>query len=151
MKALLLSAIVSLSLFALGGCGKSRASIAATAGPVPAATYKAGHGVQLTSVARDFSGVKTGGVAAHSFSGRPGVPAVPSGAVLRTIRGDFVYVANGEWFLRTPVTLGAVDATHVEIGEGLYEGDIVVVQGVPALALAEMQALNGGVGCADGH
>ena len=70
---------------------------------------------------------------------------------MRTIKGDFVYVANGDWFLRTPVVIGATDASHVEIKDGLYEGDAIVVKGVRGLSLAEIQALNGGVGCADGH
>ena len=47
--------------------------------------------------------------------------------------------------------LGAADATHIEIKDGLYEGDTIVVKGTRALSLAEIQALNGGVGCADGH
>jgi hypothetical protein len=76
--------------------------------------------------------------------------SIPADALLRTVRGDFVFVENGGWFLLTPVTAGAMDAARVAITDGLYEGDVVVTRGVRQLALAEIQALNGGVGCADG-
>jgi hypothetical protein len=135
----------------LSGCGDSHAQAHDhDAETVPASTYKAGHGVQLTDKGREFVGLKTGEVVAHAFDGGE-APAVPAGALLRTVKGDFVYVANGEWFLRTPVKTGRADATHIEITDGLYEGDTVVIQGVRGLSLAEIQALNGGVGCADGH
>jgi hypothetical protein len=151
MKTFLLPTLSVLLALGLSGCGESHASPAATAEPAPAATYKAGHGVKFTPAARDFIGLKTSEVGTRQFAGRPAVPAVPADAVLRTIRGNFVYVANGEWFLRTPVSLGATDGSQVEITDGLYEGDMIVTAGVRALSLAEIQALNGGVGCADGH
>lgn len=149
---------VFLSTFSLGtaallfsGCGESRADPVGLVEPTPASTYKAGHGLQLTEVSRKFVGLQTSDVASHAFAGRGDLAAVPIEALLHTVKGDFVYVANGDWFLRTPVIAGATDATHVEIEDGLYEGDTVVVKGVRALSLAELQALNGGVGCADGH
>jgi hypothetical protein len=151
MKSLLFLALVSLAACMLSGCGESHAAVAATPEPTPAAAYKAGHGIQLTPTARQFVGLATAEVGTHAFAGGASVAAVPSEALLRTVKGDFVFVANGEWFLRTPVVIGAADATHVEIKEGLYEGDAIVVRGVRGLSLAELQALNGGVGCADGH
>ena len=151
MKTFLVLTFLAASALAFSGCGKTHAAVHATVEPAPAATYKAGHGVQLTAVARQFAGLMTGEVGTHAFAGKGEVTAVPLSALLRTVRGDFIYVANGPWFLRTPVILGAIDATHVEITDGLYEGDTVVVRGVRALSLAEIQALNGGVGCADGH
>ncbi|MBI2511674.1 MAG: hypothetical protein HYV96_06840 [Opitutae bacterium] len=151
MKTFLVLAALVACAFHLGGCGKVRAAVDATPEPAPAATYKAGHGVQLTAAARQFAGLATAEVGTRAFAGADTVAAVPRSALLRTVRGDFVYVANGAWFLRTPVITGATDTTHVEIKEGLYEGDTIVVRGVRALSLAEIQALNGGVGCADGH
>lgn len=151
MKTLLALILASALSFALTGCGESHANTVAHVEPTPAATYKAGHGVQLTDTARKFVGLQTGEVATHSFASAAEAPAIPADALLRTIKGDFVYVANGEWFLRTPVTIGATDATHIEIKDGLYEGDTIVVKGVRGLSLTEIQALNGGVGCADGH
>lgn len=151
MKTLLTVTLVSTLAFALSGCGESHATTTARVEPTPAATYKAGHGVQLTPTARAFVGLETGAVASHTFVSGSEVAAIPADALLRTVKGDFVYVANGDWFLRTPVKVGATDATHVEIKDGLYEGDTVAVKGVRGLSLAELQALNGGVGCADGH
>lgn len=143
--------LVSLS-FALSGCGDSRAESAVPAEePLAAATYKAGHGLKLTPVSRTFTGLATSEVAVRDIAQAQGAAVVPSAALLRTVKGDFVYVANGEWFLRTAVKVGARDATHFEIKEGLYEGDTIVTRGVNALWLAELQAVNGGVGCADGH
>jgi len=107
-----------------------------------AATYKAGFGVQLSPEAARFVDLAVGDVEARG---------IPASALLRTIKGDFVFVANGDWFLRTPVTLGVRDGDWIEVRDGLYEGDRVVVRGVRALWLAELQAVNGGVGCADGH
>ena len=151
MKLFLLS-ILSLNLaFVLSGCGDSHAQAVAATEPVPASVYKEGHGLQLTPAGRQFIGLETGEVTSRTFTGHREATAIPAAAVLHTIKGDFVYVANGEWFIRTPVTLGASDVTHVEITGGLYEGDVVVVRGVSGLSLAEIQALNGGVGCADGH
>lgn len=151
MKTFLLFPLTLSLAFVLSGCGNSHAQDTAVAEPVPASVYKEGHGLQLTPAGRQFIGLATSEVVSHTFAGQGETTAIPATAVLRTIKGDFVYVANGEWFLRTPVTLGASDATHVEILDGLYEGDVVVVRGVSGLSLAEIQALNGGVGCADGH
>lgn len=150
MKTLLVIGLLSALSFALSGCGESHASVTAPE-PVHASIYKAGHGVQLTKTARAFVGLETGEVASRAFAGAAEVTAIPVDALLRTIKGDFVYVANGDWFLRAPVVIGATDVSHVEIKDGLYEGDTIVVKGVRGLSLAEIQALNGGVGCADGH
>jgi hypothetical protein len=138
-------------VLAFTGCGDSRAQNLPAPDPLPAAVYKAGHGLQLTAAGRQFLGLATCDVATRPFTGHGDAIAIPSSAVLHTIKGDVVYVANGDWFLRTPVTIGAADHTHVEITAGLYEGDVVVVHGVNGLSLAEIQALNGGVACADGH
>ena len=150
MKTIVILTLVSTLSLGLTGCGESRATTAQPE-PTPAATYKAGHGVQLSPRGREFVSLQTGEVGSHAFAGAAPTAAIPVEALLRTIKGDFVYVANGEWFLRTQVKLGAANATHIEIKEGLYEGDTIVVKGMRGLSLAEIQALNGGVGCADGH
>ncbi len=151
MKTFLLLILSSLIAFAVSGCNESHAATKAQVEATPASIYKTGHGLQLTPSGRAFIGLKTGEVANHAMPGVGEVTAVPVDALLRTVKGDFVYVANGEWFLRTPVVVGAIDRTHVEIKDGLYEGDAIVIQGVKGLSLAEIQALNGGIGCADGH
>lgn len=140
MKALLLLASAAALLLATG-CNDSQAREAAAPAPVPAALYKAGHGLQLSPAAATFAGVSTA-----EFTGR-----LPAAALLRTVKGDFVYVANGGWLLRTPVTVAAGDGLGFTLKDGLYEGDQVAITGVRALWLAELQAVNGGVGCADGH
>jgi multidrug efflux pump subunit AcrA (membrane-fusion protein) len=116
-----------------------------------AAHYKEGHGVQLSPGAATFVGLTTAEVAAQPVGAAGTVPAIPATALLRTVKGDFVYVVNGDWYLRTPVTAGNAHDDRIEIRDGLYEGDVVVSVGVEALWLAELQAVNGGVGCADGH
>lgn len=125
------------------GCSDSKARNEAAAGSgVAASTYKEGQGLKLTPAAAKFVGIETA-----DFAGK-----LPSSALLRTVKGDFVYVENGGWFLRTPVALGPRDPQGAaDVKEGLYEGDRIVTAGVQGLWLAELQAINGGVGCADGH
>ena len=138
MKAIL----ILLSVFtaaALSACNRSVAETAHAREQTPAASYKAGHGIQLTAFAREFNRV-----AVAEFTAR-----VPAAAVLRTVEGTFVYVQNGDWFLRTPVLverIGAVDSYALK--EGLYEGDRIVVGGVQALWLAELHFLRAGQACA---
>ncbi|HEX2862509.1 MAG TPA: hypothetical protein VHN79_12760 [Lacunisphaera sp.] len=129
--------LLTLSLLFASGCADSHAHDHASE-PPPASAYKAGHGVQLSPDAARFAGLATA-----EFTGR-----LPDGALLRTVKGDFVYVVNGEWLLRTPIVLDAGGST---VTEGLYEGDRIATAGVSSLWLAELQAINGGVGCADGH
>jgi hypothetical protein len=76
---------------------------------------------------------------------------VGSAAVVESVRGTFVYALNGESYLRTPVRLGARSGDRVEITDGLFEGDEVVARGAKDIWLVELQAVNGGKGCADGH
>lgn len=106
-----------------------------------AATFKEGHGLQLAPDAAKFIDLQTAEFA----------EALPATALLRTIKGDFVFVANGDWYLRTPVKVAPADSGRFSVQEGLYEGDTIVTHGTEALWLAELQATNGGVGCADGH
>ena len=64
--------------------------------------------------------------------------------MLDTATGAFVYVVNGEAYLRTPVKTGASDADHVEIADGLYAGDTVVASPVNQLWLSELRLTKGG-------
>ncbi len=152
MKTLLIGLLATLSLVGLSGCNRASAEISSVAPETkPAAHYKAGHGLQLTPTATQFIGLKTGEVGSRDIGDTKSVPAVAAGSLLRTVKGDFVYVSNGGWLLRTPVTIGANDGGWFEVKEGLYEGDTIVTHGTQALWMAELQAINGGVGCADGH
>jgi len=69
---------------------------------------------------------------------------VPRTALLDSAGGFFVYVVNGEFYLRTPVKTGASDASYFEITDGLYAGDIVVATPVEQLWLAELRLTKGG-------
>lgn len=143
--------LLALASLALTGCSRSSAQIATKAEPTPAAVYKAQRGIQLSPVALSTIGVQSGDVTSRDINDVKSAAVVPTGAVLRTVKGDFVYVANGGWFLRTAVKLGTTDGAWFEIKEGLYEGDAIVTHGARGVWLAELQAVNGGVGCADGH
>ncbi len=144
-----LTSLAALTLLA-SGCSDSSAAAQpdAQTATEAACAYKAGHGVQLTAAAREFAQLTTAEVAPRGEAWT----AIPRAAVLPTANGPVVYVANGDWFLRTPIELGAaIDEDHLEVTAGLYEGDLVAVGGLRVLTLAEIQAVNGGVGCADGH
>lgn len=79
------------------------------------------------------------------------VTAIPRSALLKTAEGSFVYALNGEFYVRTPVKVGAVSDGHAEITDGLYTGDQIVVSPVMSLWLAELQVLRGGKACTCGH
>lgn len=79
------------------------------------------------------------------------VTAIPRSALLKTAEGSFVYALNGEFYVRTPVKVGAQSEDHAEITEGLYTGDQIVVSPVMSLWLAELQILRGGKACTCGH
>ena len=69
---------------------------------------------------------------------------VPRSALLDSAAGLFVYVVNGEFYLRTPVKVGARSADFIEITDGLYAGDSVVATPVEQLWLAELRLTKGG-------
>lgn len=79
------------------------------------------------------------------------VTAVPRSALLKTAEGSFVYAVNGSFYVRTPVKTGAMNATQVEITDGLYSGDQIVTSPVMSLWMAELQVLRGGKACTCGH
>jgi hypothetical protein len=88
-----------------------------------------------------------------TFRGTAGeaVTCIPRSALLKTAEGHFVYAVNGEFYVRTAVKVGAMSDDHVEITDGLYSGDQVVVSPVMSLWLAELQVLRGGKACTCGH
>lgn len=72
------------------------------------------------------------------------VLTVPHSAILDAATGVFVYVVNGENYLRTPVKLAAHSGDYAEITDGLYAGDVVVTTPVNQLWLAELRLTKGG-------
>lgn len=89
--------------------------------------------------------------ATFRFPAGDAVTAIPKAALLTTAEGTFVYAKNDEFYLRTPVKVGARNGDHVEITDGLYAGDEVVTTPVMSLWLAELQILRGGKACTCGH
>ena len=69
---------------------------------------------------------------------------VPRSALLDTATGTFVYVVNADAYLRTPVVIGASDAEHIEITDGIYAGDTIVASPVNQLWLTELRLTKGG-------
>ncbi|MBI2517220.1 MAG: hypothetical protein HYV95_09925 [Opitutae bacterium] len=149
MKTCLIFLLAAASIV-LSGCGAAHAEPAQANATAPAATYKAGNGIQLSPGARELAGLKLADAAERPLGAGARATAIPVAALVRTVKGDFVYVANGPWFLRTAVTIGITDGEWAQVADGLYEGDTVVSHGARTLWLAELQAINGGVGCADG-
>jgi hypothetical protein len=79
------------------------------------------------------------------------VTTVPRSALLKTAEGWFVYTVNEEFYLRTPVQVGAMTDDVAEVTEGLYAGDQIVTSPVETLWMAELQILRGGKSCTCGH
>ena len=77
-------------------------------------------------------------------SGRAAV-TVPNEAVQVNGPERFVFVQNGEGFLRQNVILGERDDRYTAIKSGLVEGDEVVVRGAVELATVAAQPAGGGV------
>lgn len=75
------------------------------------------------------------------------VTVVPREALLQTTEGDFVYAVNGQRFVLTKVKLGAANDRQVEILDGLYAGDKIVVHPVMTLWMTQLHNVNGGDAC----
>lgn len=75
------------------------------------------------------------------------VVTIPRAALLQCSDGYSVYTVSGEHLVRTPVKIGAASADFVEIRDGLYAGDQVVLQPVMSLWLTELAAVKGGQAC----
>jgi len=123
MRTFLTLAFAALVIVALGGCSDTHATDEHDHDhdDHAASTYEEGRGLQLTETAAKFAGIEIA-----DYTGE-----LPPTAVLRTVRGDFVFVQNDGWFRRIP-------ADH------LRKGDRIVVSGIRTLRIAELQAINGG-------
>jgi hypothetical protein len=97
--------------------------------------------------------LETGTRLTATFHSPPGaeVPVVPRSALLKTAEGWFVYATNENFYLRTPVKVGAMNTEVAEITDGLYAGDQIVTSAVNDLWMAELQILRGGKACTCGH
>jgi multidrug efflux pump subunit AcrA (membrane-fusion protein) len=75
------------------------------------------------------------------------VVSIPRAALLECSDGHSVYTVSGESFVRAPVKVGAISGDLVEIKDGLYAGDQVVLQPVMSLWMTELAAVKGGQAC----
>jgi len=75
------------------------------------------------------------------------VVTIPRGALLQCSDGYSVYTVSGEHLVRTPVKIGNASGDLVEVKDGLYEGDKVVLQPVMSLWMTELAAVKGGQAC----
>lgn len=82
---------------------------------------------------------------------RENIVAVPPSAVLKTAEGEYVYTANDGYFARTPIKTGLHSEEFVEVNDGLYTGDQIVVAQVTPLWLTELQTIRAGQSCCKGH
>ncbi len=112
-------------------------------------SYREGRGITLDKTVEVSLGIAVSEVESKPELDMDG--AITGSALLETIRGDFVYTRNGKAFLRVPVETGRRSGGYIEILDGLFEGDEVVSAGAYDLWMIELQAVNGGRGCADGH
>ncbi len=96
------------------------------------------------------SGAPIGGVflsASIDLDSAATVVSIPRAALLECSDGHSVYTVSGESFVRTPVKVGAISGDLVEIKDGLYAGDQVVLQPVMSLWMTELAAVKGGQAC----
>ena len=75
------------------------------------------------------------------------VVTIPRAALLECSDGHSVYTVSGEHLVRAPVKVGAISSDLVEIKDGLYAGDQVVLQPVMSLWMTELAAVKGGQAC----
>jgi hypothetical protein len=75
------------------------------------------------------------------------VVTIPRSALLECSDGSWVYTVSGDGFVRTAVKAGATNGELVEIKNGLYAGDQVVLQPVMSLWMTELAAVKGGQAC----
>lgn len=75
------------------------------------------------------------------------VVTIPRQALLQNSEGQFAYTVSGEHFVRTAIKTGASNDAFIEVTDGLYAGDQVVLQPVMSLWLTELAAVKGGQAC----
>lgn len=157
--------------------GKESIFASATVTPEEAKTLKRGQAVRARSNGENFTGSVTGvndqlqkatgmaevmveiGNASGATTFGAFLPAridldsaatvvsIPRAALLECSDGHSVYTVSGEHLMRAPVKVGAISGDLVEIKDGLYAGDQVVLQPVMSLWMTELAAVKGGQAC----
>lgn len=107
----------------------------------------------MIEVLAEIPGVSTGPVVGKflqadiALDSTESVVSIPRAALLQCSDGYSVYTVSGEHLVRTPVKVGALNSDLVEIKDGLYAGDQVVLQPVMSLWMTELAAVKGGQAC----
>lgn len=107
----------------------------------------------LAEVLVEFGGLSDAGVVEGFLSANVAlesaatVVTIPRAALLECGDGHSVYTVSGEYLVRALVKVGAISGDLVEIKDGLYAGDQVVLQPVMSLWMTELAAVKGGQAC----
>jgi hypothetical protein len=102
--------------------------------------------VEIPQAAGEFK-VGTFAQASVTLDSSESVVTVPRAALLQCSDGYSVYTVSGEHLVRTPIKIGNASAELVEVKDGLYMGDKVVLQPVMSLWMTELAAVKGGQAC----
>jgi hypothetical protein len=102
--------------------------------------------VEIPQAAEEFT---TGAFvrASVTLDSSENVVTIPRAALLQCSDGYCVYTVSGEHLVRTPIKIGNSSANLVEVRDGLYAGDKVVLQPVMSLWMTELAAVKGGQAC----
>jgi len=114
------------------------------------ARFKEGQGIELSDETKTIIALQTVEVEEEQH-GSETITIIPVSALLETVTGTYVYVVNGNSYLRTQVETKELTESNLQVLDGLFAGDEIVIQPVNTLWYAELQALRGGKACADGH
>ena len=141
-------------IVALAGCNSDGelSSNEQTENSETVSLYQKNRGLLLPEEVRASLGVTLIDVEAKSLSEQTNASSavplvVPESALIQGVQEDFVYVENGEHFVRTPVVVGTRRDGWLEITEGLLPGDKVVAKAAHDLWMIELLALRGGSPC----
>jgi hypothetical protein len=122
-------------------------------GTVRAIRTEMRHATGSDELLAEFSGTTTNLTIGDFFpvTARTGsnakVVAIPRQALLQNSEGQFAYTVSGEHFVRTAIKTGASNDEFIEVTDGLYAGDQVVLQPVMSLWLTELSVVKGGQAC----
>lgn len=114
------------------------------------ARYKEGQGIEVSDETKVILDLQTAEVEEQRH-GSQSINIIPVSSLLNTVTGKYVYVVNGSYYLRTKIETGSISEQNIQVLDGLFPGDEIVVRPVNSLWYAELQALRGGKACADGH
>lgn len=123
--------------------GVSGPALAGTVAVIDPLLDLEGRTVKVRAVLANAAGRLKPGMFAQirlAVSAAKDVPVVPRAALIKAEGQDLVYVKNGDSFEPTQVLLGADFGDLVEVKDGLFEGDEVVVERAYQLRAQQLRA-----------